>query len=60
MNWKTNIIKWPVTVTAAVATYSGWNWAWGIIFLCWAAYGLVTGREFVIVVVRHEENPALF
>ena len=26
----------------------------------WAAYGLVTGWESVVVVVRREENPVLF
>lgn len=55
--------KWPsVAVLAALlaATAVGWYWVWGIFFLYWSIYGIVTGQAFVVQMVYREENPNIF
>ena len=55
--------KWP-TVAALVilltATAVGWYWVWGVFFLYWAVYGVVTGQAFVVQPVFRDQNPVLF
>ena len=55
--------KWPTIVALGLllaATAAGWYWIWGVFFLYWAVYGIVTGQAFVVQAITREENPLLF
>ena len=55
--------KWPTIVALGLllaATAAGWYWIWGVFFLYWAVYGIVTGQAFVIQAITRDENPLLF
>ncbi len=55
--------KLPTVVALLVllaATFVGWYWVWGILFLYWAVLGIVTGNAFVLQTVQRDESPLLF
>lgn len=55
--------KLPTVVALAIllaATFIGWYWVWGILFLYWAVLGIVTGNAFVLQTVQRGESPLLF
>ena len=55
--------KWPTIVALGLllaATAAGWYWIWGVFFLYWAVYGIVTRQAFVVQAITREENPLLF
>jgi hypothetical protein len=55
--------KWPTLLAIAalaIATWYGWYWAWGLLFIYWAIGGLLTGDAFVVQSIERESNPILF
>ena len=42
------------------ATWFGWHWVWGVFFLYWSIWGIVTGQTFVVQMVRRAEHPNIF
>jgi hypothetical protein len=54
--WKTAL----VIVCLAVATYKGWNEAWGILFLFWVFISIRNKEAFLIEKITWSKNPFLF
>ena len=55
--------KWPTVVALGLllaATVAGWYWIWGVFFLYWAVYGILTGQAFVVQAILRDEHPLLF
>lgn len=59
----TSNIKWKTIsglVIIAVATASGWDWIWGLLFLFWLSLDLKNGVAYFLEPVPRSTNPILF
>ncbi|MGI9391569.1 MAG: hypothetical protein ACR2O1_16045 [Boseongicola sp.] len=43
-----------------VATYLGWQWPWGLLFIYWAVPSYMTGEAHLLGPVARQQEPVLF
>ena len=54
------VINYAALPALLVATWLGWNWLWGLMFLWWLVPSVLYGEAFLVNEVKREEDPALF
>lgn len=43
-----------------MATWMGWSWPWGLLFLWWVVPSVLTGQVFLIDTINRETDTVLY
>ena len=55
--------RWPTILAIPVlliATYLGWYWVWGALFVYWAVPAVLSGEVFLVEPILRSDQPILF
>ncbi len=55
--------RWPTIMaipTLLLATYLGWYWVWGVLFVYWAVPAVLSGEVFLVEPIMRSDDPILF